>query len=177
MANRSSPVGYTHSGDTAKILVLIGLVLQLVFVLVFAGIAGALLVFLPLGAFFLILAVFGVVWVVLVYLLSYRPIAAGDYSGAATPTLIFAILSLLTIALISGVLYLVAYVKLRDAEEELRQQSMSRTYPSSTYAAFTGPAPPYPASTRANPPRFCVRCGGTLWAGQRFCPNCAHPIS
>jgi len=108
-----------RSGETARTLVLIGLVFQMVEVIVLLVIGLFLLlhpmVYPILGAVVLLLGILGIVWLALVYFFSYLPTGAGLYEEAEAPTLVFALLSLLTGGIVSGVCYLVAYVKLRDA--------------------------------------------------------------
>ena len=112
---------HTRSGETASTLILIGLILQGIEVAIFLGI-GLLLFVVPIvGVFVLAIGAIGVLWLVLVYGFSYGPTQMGDYSGARTPTLVFGILSLLTLGLISGILYIIAYAKLGDAEREAFQ--------------------------------------------------------
>lgn len=148
----------TRSGETAGTLILIGLILQIVGVVILT-LVGAFLLFLPfLGLIVLAFGIVGIVWVVLVYLYSYERTRAGDYEGARTPTLVFAILSLITFGLISGILYLVAYVKLGDAVSE---------------AAVPpgGWSPPPIAGTR-----FCGRCGQPNGAPAAYCTRCGAAL-
>lgn len=129
------------SASTAKTLILVGLILQLVFVV--AGIAyGALLsiVFPILGIVYLAIAALGLVWMILVWMLSYSPVRQGRYEAAKTPTLIFAILSIITLwGIIPGVLYLIAYIKLGDAVRE--QQTPPAAYPGGAPMMAPGMSP------------------------------------
>ncbi|MGI0068392.1 MAG: hypothetical protein ACREB9_08330, partial [Thermoplasmata archaeon] len=158
MSGASSPYrASSPSGGTAKTLVLVGLILQLLEVLiVFALGAVFLLVF--IGVFLLIAGVFGLIWMLIVYLFSYQRIAEGRYEDAKTPTLGIAILSLITINLISGILYLIAYVKLGDAIRE----TQAPPPPAPSYYTAHAPPPPLapPPSSAGGPavasgPRFC----------------------
>lgn len=147
------------SGETAKLLILIGLILQIVEVVILFGLGFVFLLFPVLGAIILLLAVLGIVWVLLVYLFAYAPADAGDYRTARTPTLVFAILSLITIGLISGILYLVAYVKLGDAEME---------------TAGAGRGPGFPGGFPGT--KFCPMCGRANPAAGRFCAGCGAAL-
>ncbi len=162
-----------RSAESAKILILIGLVLQAIEVGVLV-VVGLLLFLVPFfGIVVGILIAFGVVWIVLVYLFSYRRVVEGDYTGARGPTLVFGILSLLTLNLISGILYLVGYAELGTAEQE-----MGRSIPAPPgYPATWSPAAPLAASAPSpqGPVRYCPRCGRPNAAGSRFCPSCGAP--
>jgi hypothetical protein len=129
------------SGSTSKTLILVGLILQAIGVLI--GLAAGALTFLvaPIfGIFYLAFAALGIVWLILVWMLSYAPVQAGRYEAARTPTLIFAILSIITIfGIIAGILYLVAYIKLGDAVRE--QQMPPQGYPGA--APMMTPGMPY----------------------------------
>ncbi len=141
----NAPRATNHSGNTAKILILIGLILQAIFVLVVLYL-GLVLVFFPLlGGLVLGLAVIGIFWIILVYLFSYRRTADGDYQGARTPTIVFGILSLLTLSLLPAILYIIGYVKLGDAVRE------------------------------AQPAVGAVGMAGAPIAGAKFCPKCGAP--
>jgi hypothetical protein len=140
-------------------LILIGLVLQFVEVIIFLGIGVFLLTIPIFGAIVLGLAVIGVLWIALVYLLSYKPASDGNYVGARTPTLVFGILSLLTAGIISGILYIVAYAKLGDAERD-----------SSKLRPWGGGPPPSPGS------RFCPACGRPSPPLGRFCEGCGSRL-
>lgn len=151
---------YSRSGETAKTLILIGLILQVIEVVILLGI-GLLFIVVPfLGAVVFGLGVIGTIWVLLVYWFSYKPTSEGDFTGARTPTLVLAIISLLTFGLISGILYVVAYAKLADAEHE----------------GF-GP-PPGPAAAPLSPGlRFCATCGRMNAAVGGFCQSCGARLS
>jgi zinc-ribbon domain len=156
----------SRSGETAQTLILVGLILQGVELatLLLAGFLFLIIVPTFLGGLFVGLALIGVVWLVLVYLFSYARVRDGDYAGARTPTFVFAVLSLVTFALISGVLYLVAYVKLGDAEHEQG--------PSVAWNVAT-PAPP---SLPPSGSKYCPRCGRPNPPGASFCQACGAPL-
>ena len=162
------------SAGTAKILILIGLALQALFVVLFlylglvtlavssaiggigAGVAGI----------WFGVAVIGVLILLLVYMFTYRRVADGDYEGARTPTLIWGIICIF-ISTISGILYLVAYVKLGDAVREMQTPSYGGA-PSAYAPPGTPYAPAAPAVAPPPPPApNCPKCGrpGT-WVAQ-----------
>lgn len=150
----------TPTGRSARILILIGLILQAieVGVLVFLGLFLFLVPF--LGTIVLSFALIGIAWLVLVYLFSYQRVKEGDYTGAKTATLVFAILSILTISLISGILYVVAYGELGTAERE-------QTGPSLPWQ------PPAPLMTGGKVCPICCR-GNALSAS--FCQGCGFRL-
>jgi hypothetical protein len=149
----------SQSGQTAGTLILIGLILQAIEVVVLLGVGFFLLFFPFIGGIVLALAFIGIIWVVLIYLFSYQRTTEGDYEGARTPTLVFAILSLVTFGLISGILYLIAYVKLGDAASESR-----------TPSPMGWPTPPVPPAAAGQ--RFCPYCGSPSAVQSAFCAKC-----
>ncbi len=162
MGMRTNP-----SGETAGTLILIGLILQTIEVLIFVAVGLIFLIVPFLGAIVLVLAVIGIVWLVLVYVYSYQRTREGDYAGARTPTIVFAILTLLTLGIISGILYLIAYVKLGDAE-------------SAQVAPQFAPQPAFPY-TPGNPAatpggKFCTYCGRQNLATSKFCAGCGAAL-
>ncbi len=154
----SVPPASRRSGNTARVLILVGVILQ------FVEVAGILaLAVLPgnhrfHGIFLLAVAAVGAVWGVLILLFSYRPTADGDYGSARTPTLIFGILSLVTLSILGGILYLIAYVKLGDALHE---------------AAVTAGG----GGSLASGTVYCPRCGGINPALGKFCQRCGAPLT
>ncbi len=164
-----------RSGDTARVLILVGLVLQVVSVFVAFGLA-VFFSFVPfLGGLVLVLAFLGLVFVFLVYFLSYTRAAEGDYEGARTPTLVFAILSLLSLGLISGILYLIAYVKLGDAADEW--ESSGRTDWILQGGVPVEPRPPMAPSGATSGTGYSPASGASLPSQQRaiYCTNCGQP--
>ncbi len=148
-------------GDTAKTLVLVGLILDLVGEVILFGL-GVLFLAVPiLGTLVLGLAVIGFLWIALVYFYSYDRIAGGDYEGARTPTLVFAILSLVTLALVPGILFLIAYIKLGDA---LKGEA--------AYYAWGQPAPLVFPAPLSGGSRYCTYCGRPSPASSAFCAGC-----
>lgn len=149
-----------RSGETATTLILIGLILQAIEVVILF-LVGLLFLIIPvLGLVVFAIAVIGIVWLALVYGFSYRPTADGDYARARTPTLVFGILSLLTLGLISGVLYIVAYAKLGDAENEGNPPTL-----------FMGAAPVPPGT------KFCSACGRPNLVTGTFCQSCGARLA
>ncbi len=169
------PSSRNRSGETACTLILIGLILQGIEVVILLLIGLVFLIVPFLGAVVLGIAVIGIIWLVLVYSFSYQRAVEGDYGDARTPTLVFGILSLLTFGLISGILYIIAYVKLGDAEPTWSQ-------PAQGWGAPPAPAwgaPPAPAWGTAPIPsgsKFCPACGRQSPMSSRFCPGCGGPL-
>ena len=172
---------HNPSGDTARTLLLVGLVLQLIFALIFLGFSVLTVVLIPLG-------VIPLIFVFLVYFFSYARIRDGEYGAARTPTLIFAILSLVVLSLIPGICYLIAYVKVSDAASE-QERAMQTPYgyppPAPTFgappaavatvasaSATPSSHPAYPSSASA---AACPRCGQALMYvpqyARWYCPN------
>ncbi len=148
------------SGGAAEGLVLVGLILQVVGGLILLGGIGWLFGFsllYPYPYWWVALPAAGgvaavvVVFLYLVYTLSYARIRRQEYAAAQTPTLVLGILSLF-VGIVPGILYLLAYVKLGDA---LREQSA---------------AVPLPQVA-------CRSCGRVHPVGAfTFCPNCGQKI-
>jgi len=161
------PSSRNRSGETACTLILIGLILQGIEVVILLAVGLVFLIVPFLGAVVLGIAVIGIIWLVLVYSFSYQRAVEGDYSGARTPTLVFGILSLLSFGLISGILYIIAYVKLGDAEPRWSP-------PAPAWGAPPAPAwgtAPIPSGTK-----FCPACGRQSPLSSRFCPGCGGPL-
>lgn len=171
-----SPSSPPRSAGTARILILIGLVLQAVEVAVLV-LVGLVYVFFPiiLAIIFLPLAVIGVIWIVLVYLFSYERVNRGDYAGARTPTLVFGILSLITFNLISGILYLVAFAEIGSAERE--QAAMMQGGFAGAPTAWGAPPPSsFPPMAAGAPTKYCPYCGRPNPAAGRFCQGCGAAL-
>jgi hypothetical protein len=180
-----------HSAETAGTLILIGLVFQGITVLVLLGVGLYLLIVPFLGGIVLFLAFLALIWLILVYVFSYARSRDGDYEGARTPTLVFGILSLISGGIVSGILYIIAYVKLGDAidEEETRKASppsspVPSTYSPSTRSSYppatTVPLPPATFPSTSSPSssgsNFCSNCGRPTAPQARFCRNCGAPL-
>ncbi len=134
------------SGSTAKTLILVGLIFELIFALVYLFVLGVVAfvfaaagVFPVFGVFYIGVGVIGFIFLYLVWMFCYKPVQEGRYQQARTPTLIFAILSLVTINIIAGILYLIAYIKLGDAVRE--QQMPPPGYPGAAPMMTPGMAP------------------------------------
>ena len=151
-SSRSSP-----SGDTAKTIILIGLIFQAVEAAFVLGLALFLLPFPFLGVAVLAIAVVGILWLFLVYAFSYRPTTRRAYSEARTPTLLFGILALVSFSIIPGILYLVAWAKLGDAENELARM----------------PRPTLPPAES----RYCPACGRANSMARSTCEDCGGQLS
>lgn len=162
--------GANRSGDTARTLILIGLILDVIGEAILLLVGVFFLIVPLLGAIVLGIALIGFVWVALVYVFSYERVRNGDYEGARTPTLVFAILSLITLALIPGILFLIGYVKLGDALREATPAA----------PAWGSPAPPsvpIPAAPLAGGMRYCAHCGRANPGGTAYCTGCGAPLS
>ncbi|MFG1529911.1 MAG: hypothetical protein AAFA34_01355 [Thermoplasmata archaeon] len=189
----------TPSGGTAKTLILVGLIFQAIFALIFffgvgllslavalaaangAG-AGAVL----LAGLFVGLGLIGFILLFLAYSMSYRRTRNGEYQAARTPTLVFAILSFLTINIIAGILYIIGYVKLGDAAREQAQQTAGAgtSYNPNAASPPVAPAPGPAASPGAAPSPSvapnCPKCGQpTTWVAQYqryYCYSCSQYV-
>lgn len=181
----------TRSGGTAKTLILVGMILQIVFALLFlfALGVGALLtarvgVGFVLAGVWIVFGILSLIFLFLIYALCYRRTSDAEYEEAKTPTLIFGILSLIFAGVISGILYIIAYIKLEDAVSEQRPRAVPAGYgygvspsPPPPPAGATGGYPSAPPGVMAQPlaGAFCSNCGRPLASDQRFCPGCGRP--
>ncbi|HYA11217.1 MAG TPA: zinc ribbon domain-containing protein, partial [Thermoplasmata archaeon] len=140
-----------------------------IFEVILVGV-GALFLIVPfLGAIILGFALIGFVWIALIWVFSYQRVNDGDYEGARTPTLVFAILSLITLSLIPGILFLIAYVKLGDAIREGAATTPAWGAPP--------PAPPLsPSPAPAGAGRFCSHCGRANPGTGAYCLGCGAPL-
>jgi hypothetical protein len=183
----------SRSADTAETLILIGLIFQGITLLVLVGVGLYLLIIPVLGEIVLFLAFLALIWFILVYVYSYQRTVHCYYEDARTPTLVFGILSLITGGIISGILYIVAYLKLGDAadqeEEESRRVLSYRAAASAEDAARPRPtyslANPAPFIPSATPPssspvasgsNFCSSCGRPTLPQARYCRNCGATL-
>lgn len=165
--------GLPPSAATAKTLILVGLILEII-VAVGSLLVGLLTLFAGVGIILVAFAVVALFVLYLVYEFTYKRIQQGNFAGARTPTLVWTILLFLTLSIISAILFLIAYVKLGDAIRESQAVAVAPPYGSmaSPYgipAYGTAPAlsfAPPAATTMANPPLgpasapICPRCGG-----------------
>jgi hypothetical protein len=148
------------SGSTAKTLILVALILDLLFALLFifaiglsalyfnvaCNAVGSHCGFSIFGIIFVALGVIALVWVLLIWLLCYQPVSAGQYGEARGNTLMFAILAFLTLNIITAILLLVAWSKLSDAVNEGRMGGGGGMYAPVMAQPYGGPPPPYPAA-------------------------------
>jgi len=159
--------GGSPSADTARTLILVGLIVDLVLELVLLAVIGLFFLVIPiLGAIALAIVLLGFVWIVLIWALSYQRVVRRDFEGARTPTLVFAVLSLLTGAIIPGVMFLIAAFKLDDAVEESR-----RALP-----AWGAAPPPVPSAPTAGPVHYCSWCGRAGPPAATFCQGCGSRL-
>ena len=178
------------SASTAKTLILVGLIFDIIFAVIFfvTGVA-ALAVSVAyssyaagFGAIWFVFGVISLLVIYLVYKFTYVRVKDGDYQGARTPTLVWAILSLVTLSIIPGILYLIGYIKLGDAIGELQQPPYAQSYAAPYGQPMAGqpmyPPPTTPAGAMLPPagaPPLCPRCGqpATYVAqyGRWFCPR------
>jgi len=166
----------TQSGGTASTLILIGFILQVIEVAIFLLIGLVFLIVPILGLIVFALALIGVVWLILVWVYSYKPTIEGNYEDARTPTLVFGILSLLTLGLISGILYIIAFAKLGDAEREATQVMPGWGAPPPFTPSYGVPPPPAFAPPPNPGMKFCSYCGRPNAFNATFCQSCGARI-
>ena len=70
------------------------------------------------GGIFLI----GLLWILLDYFLVYKRLSDGNVRGAETPSLVLGIIQLLFGGIITGILLIIAYVKIGDSLRRNQQQ-------------------------------------------------------
>jgi len=144
---------------TACNLVLLGLILQAIQVGVFLAVG-----FLPFGSAaprlgWVALGAIGAVWVLLVTRFSFATLRGGEYQAARRPTFVFALLSILTIGVFSGLCYILAYHEIGQIPKE------SLPAPSS--------ATPLP---RATGEKVCPICGTASPPGAKHCGRCGFVV-
>ncbi|MCI4372186.1 MAG: zinc-ribbon domain-containing protein [Thermoplasmata archaeon] len=148
------------AAHSAKTLILIGLILQVVETAVILSFGFLFIFFSVLALFVLPIAFIMIIWLVCVYLFSYRRTSDGNYEGAQAPTLVFGILSLMTLSIVSGILYLIAYSELGTAlNQAYRPQE------------FWGAPPSNPGM------RYCSHCGRMNAPYHSFCEACGARLS
>lgn len=76
------------------------------------------------GGIFLI----GLLWILLDYFLVYRRLSDGNVRGAETPSLVLGIIQLLFGGIITGILLIIAYLKIGDSLRR-NQQNQQETFP------------------------------------------------
>ncbi|MFI5414668.1 MAG: hypothetical protein ACHQ16_03260, partial [Candidatus Lutacidiplasmatales archaeon] len=119
------------SQGTAETLLLVGFVFQVIFSLVYIVI-GTLIVFAGTfflfagfigGTVFLLAAILIIVPIVMLYFAfhyCYQRVRDGDLSGARGPTIALGIIGIFLGGIIVGILYIIAYMEIGNAETELR---------------------------------------------------------
>ncbi|HYK92891.1 MAG TPA: hypothetical protein VEY07_02470 [Thermoplasmata archaeon] len=192
------------SAGTAQTLILLGLIFQLIFSLIFliAGIVaiaaylaatsvlgGAYTGFALGGAvFYLIAAAFSIILLYVAYFMTYRRVVEGHYEEARGPALLLGILELIFGGIITGVLYLVGWIKLGDAVNEMRQPpGYAPGYmPGQPMPGYGAPAPgyaqspaasPYPAAAAPTAPVAAAPAAAPAPMGAPACPRCQRPAT
>jgi hypothetical protein len=165
-----------RSAATARTLILAALILQGLTVLILLILGLYLLAFPILGGVVLFLAFLAFIWLILLYVFSYSRVEDGDYEGALIPTLVFAILALVTGGIASGILLLIGYLKLNDALDE---GAASRTIPKPAAGSPYVPLHPTPANPPFSPPPAAgsAPASSRLVAESNFCQNCGRPTA
>ncbi|MBX8631516.1 MAG: hypothetical protein KIY12_01755 [Thermoplasmata archaeon] len=127
--------------STAKTLTLVALIIQSIFFAIglisaifFLAVTASVTTTSPTGAtvvgppptflfsaFFSVIFLIGLVWILLDYFLVYKKLVEEKVEEAETPSLVLGILQLLFGGIITGILLIVAYVKIRDSERNRRQ--------------------------------------------------------
>lgn len=160
----------SHSGSTASTMVLIAIGFQLLGVFLLLEVFY---LFVPFSIFSppygwmaatAITCVFaGIILLILfAFFFSFRRIQRGDYAGAQTPTLVLGVLSILTLNIISGALFLIGYAKLGDAIRERQPPT---------------PAPVFQSTMAPGTMVACKGCGRVFPVGAfSFCPNCGQKL-
>lgn len=166
--------------------ILVGLVLQLLFTLSFlvsfgndvvaASVATSGAALPILGLLFLAFGLVGFVLLFLVYTFSYRRTREGEYDEARDPTLIFAVLSMLTVFhILPGFVYLIGWFKLEDAQREQQMPMMAYSgygYASSPHVAG-GPGGFSPGAAPGPPLDY----GAPAIPSAPICPTCGRPTT
>jgi hypothetical protein len=167
-----------HSAETACTLLQIGLVLQGIAFLVLLGL-GLFFLFAPFVAeIVLFLAFLSFVWLLVVYVFSYARTRDGDYEGARTPTLVFGVLSLVTGGIVSGILFIVAYVEIGAAIDEVEARRVARHAPPTTPTYSPSASQPHsPATSTPLLPSTSAPSTSPGASGSSFCPNCGRPTA
>jgi hypothetical protein len=149
------------SGETAELLILVGIILQ---VLAWLGISFILLVIIPaLGVLFFII---GLVILALVYIYCYARTRDGDYAGAEAPTLIFGILSLIFGGVIPGILYLIAWILIREEAGQASMSELSQLEGQSGWSSGSGSLK-----------KACPSCHRNIEGDSPYCKWCGQPVA
>ncbi len=142
--------------DTARHLVLAGIVVALAQSVLLIALNATLAVLPFFRPLLFAFAAASVVWAGLLYALAYRPLTGATPARAKTPTLVFAVLSIVTIGVLSGILLLLAYHTMDTAEVEARRPAL----------------PPRPAPALRSAVWTCVACGAANPAPNPRCRGC-----
>jgi hypothetical protein len=191
------------SQGTAETLILVAFVLQLIFSLVWiflfgllAIVGGTLFLFaIVLGGavlgFAALMTILSILMLYVAYQYSYRRVRVGDLAGARGPTLLLGILGIFFGGIVVGILYIVAYVEIGQAESELRTMGAGPGPYGNPYgspygyglpaygAGGVGYAPPAGPVAPATPGN-CPRCGRPATFipqyGRSYCYSCAQYV-
>lgn len=87
-----------------------------------------------LGAIFAIVLAIGIIWILLEYFLIYKKLAEEKVAEAETPAIVLGIITLIFGGILTGILLIIAYVKIRD--------SIARHPPVYQYSYQQAPPPP-----------------------------------
>ena len=176
-ASQAGGMPSSPSAGTARTLILVGLILELLLALLYLFVGAVTLIF-GIGAFFLAAGVIGLLILYLVYVFTYRRIREGNYEGARTPTLVWTIILFLTLQIISAILFLIAYIKLGDAIRETQMTYNPPAYGATPYAVPAPAGPPQPAA----PAPAAIGAPAAAAAisappGAPICPRCGSPTT
>jgi len=186
------PQGYRPpSAGTAQTMILVGLILEVLFGVLFLADGALGLAFASSNALGSAFYVFPLIWLVafgvlplflvlFAYQRSYLRTREGQYEAARDPTLLIAIIELI-FGVLPGIFYLIGYIKLGDAISEARQPPVFQAgympgMPQPGYAmpgAAPGAAyPPYAASPAPAP--VAAPLPAAVPAAPS-CPRCQRP--
>ena len=182
------------SAGTAETMALVGVIFQLIFALFFLLVLGALglaaavaLSSVGYGGLAFVYAsiwlVFGLIGFILLWLgydRVYKRIKAGEYDPAHSTALVLTIILFVTLQILPAIFYLIAYIKLGDAINEMRNppqyggQPMYMTQPPMAQQPAWGQSPPMasPSPQPAAPPMVAAAP-----AQAPVCPRCGKPAT
>lgn len=189
----------TNAGHDAETFILLGFIFQ---ILCSAAILFFAFLFFFVGFVFVSIALIAaliigctVLMLYVAFAMSYQRAKRGDYAGAKAPTLLLGILGLIFGFLITGIFYIIAYVKLGEAERERASPMIGVPMAMGTVGMLPAggvayaPAPMYmvapmqnyaaapPLASSTGSPPFCHRCGKpTTFVpqyGRYYCYTCS----
>jgi hypothetical protein len=135
------------SAGTAETLILVALILQIIFTLIFLAATAVLgAVFFLFGGFIVagIIILIGLFFIYAGWQWSYERVKSGNYNDRGW-TLILGILGIIFGGVIVGILYIIAYVKIGDAQNEQNQMRGGMMGAAPGYApGYGGQYPGYP---------------------------------